>query len=86
MATRGNRTSLEHVQALNSIPIEFYGKDKKLVEICEHWRKYINHLSTRLRTHKLSFQANAAMIQSLVMEALNERRTFLAERRAVFAA
>jgi hypothetical protein len=40
----------------------------------------------RLWTHKLSFQANAVMIQSLVMEALNERRTFLAERRAVFTA
>lgn len=40
----------------------------------------------RFRTHKLSFQANVVMIQSLVMEALNERRTFLAERRAVFAA
>ena len=45
-----------------------------------------SQMSSRLRTHKLSFQANAAMIQSLVMEALNERRTFLAERRAVFAA
>ena len=48
--------------------------------------RFASAWASRLRTHKLSFQANAAMIQSLVMEALNERRTFLAERRAVFAA
>lgn len=45
-----------------------------------------NPTNFRLWTHKLCFQANAVMTQSLVMEALNERRTFLAERRAVFTA
>jgi hypothetical protein len=46
MVTRGSKMSIDHVNALNSVPIEFYGKKKELTEICESWRKYINHLNS----------------------------------------
>ncbi len=44
MATRGNKISLEHVQALNSIDLFFVkrGKEKKIVE---KWAEYLDHLN-----------------------------------------
>lgn len=47
MITRNNKMSLEHINALNSVPIEFYGKNAKLKEVCELWRRYIELLSTK---------------------------------------
>jgi hypothetical protein len=43
MVTRSYNVSLEHVQAINAIPIEFYGKTK----IIDAWRTYLKHLSDR---------------------------------------
>ncbi len=42
MATRGNRISLDHVQALNSIELLFnhHKKDKLIVE---KWNEYLDH-------------------------------------------
>lgn len=40
MATRGATLSFHHVEALNSIDIEFYKKRK----VIEAWRRYYNHL------------------------------------------
>ncbi len=84
-----------HVKNIN-LTLKYINKIKNAISELEKSNAYLKHKNTyilngygaliRLRTHKLSFQANAVMIQSLVMEALNERRSFLAERRAVFAA
>lgn len=43
MATRAARLTQQHVEALNSIPIEFYGTDKKLRTIVEAWKAYLDH-------------------------------------------
>lgn len=43
MATRVTNLSLEHVQAINSIPIEFYGKKK----IVDKWEEYYDHLGIK---------------------------------------
>lgn len=43
MATRVTNLSPEHVQALNSIPIEFYGKKK----ILDKWEEYYDHLGDK---------------------------------------
>jgi hypothetical protein len=43
MATRGNKISLEHVQALNSIEL-FFDNPKKDKNIVEKWNEYLDHL------------------------------------------
>jgi hypothetical protein len=45
MATRATTLSATHVEALNAIPIEFYGNDKKLKEIINKWKAYLDHLN-----------------------------------------
>jgi len=44
MATRGNRISLEHVQALNSIEL-FFDHPKKDKLIVEKWNEYLDHFN-----------------------------------------
>ncbi len=54
MATRAARVSQEHVQALNMIDIEFYGKQifhkrwqsKKEKDVVDAWKEYLDHLNT----------------------------------------
>jgi hypothetical protein len=36
--------SPDHVRALNSIDVEFYGKDKKSKAVVEAWKVYLDHL------------------------------------------
>lgn len=53
MATRGARISLEHVRALNSIDLVFYGarvfgiaqRSRESQAVIDTWRNYHNHLS-----------------------------------------
>lgn len=52
MATRATRLSLEHVQALNMIDIEFYDKKKwtrnrRNKAVIEAWTEYLDHLSDK---------------------------------------
>ena len=44
MATRLTPTYPQHVEALNRIDIEFYGKSKKLRGVQEAWKVYHDHL------------------------------------------
>jgi hypothetical protein len=44
MATRASGLSPDHVQALNMIDIEFYGRDKKSKEVLQAWKSYLDHL------------------------------------------
>lgn len=44
MATRATTLSPAHVEALNAVPIEFYGKDKNLKAIINKWKAYLDHL------------------------------------------
>jgi len=46
MSTRGTRLSLNHVQALNMIDLEFYGKQEKNKNVVDMWRLYLDQLST----------------------------------------
>lgn len=45
MQTRSSTTSPLHVEALNSIPVEFYGKSKKQRAVVTAWRDLLHHLS-----------------------------------------
>ena len=46
MSTRAARLSAPHVEALNAVPIEFYGSDKRLRAIIDAWKAYFDHLNT----------------------------------------
>jgi Family of unknown function (DUF6680) len=48
MATRATKLSLEHVQALNTIDIEFRGTGKRFKAVVEAWKAYLNHLNTQM--------------------------------------
>lgn len=45
MATRASNISHAHVQAINAVPIEFYGNSSKLKEINSKWKVYFEHLN-----------------------------------------
>ncbi|MHB2165861.1 DUF6680 family protein [Alsobacter sp. R-9] len=45
MATRASRLSPRHVDALNAIPIVFYGNQKALQVIRQEWNDYLHHLA-----------------------------------------
>jgi len=45
MATRFTRLAPQHVEALNMIELEYYGKDTASKEVVAAWRKYYEHLS-----------------------------------------
>lgn len=40
MATRANRLSGDHVQALNMIDIEFHGTDRRSKQVLEAWKAW----------------------------------------------
>lgn len=45
MATRAAWLSPGHVEALNAIPVEFYGTKGKLKEINDAWKQFLDHHS-----------------------------------------
>lgn len=45
MMSRGATLSPTHVQAINAIPIEFYGNTPKLKAIVNTWKLYVDHHS-----------------------------------------
>jgi hypothetical protein len=47
MATRAASLSPAHVEALNAIPIEFYGRRKAFREVVEAWKSYLDYLSQK---------------------------------------
>ncbi|UCE66754.1 MAG: hypothetical protein JSU85_01705 [Candidatus Zixiibacteriota bacterium] len=48
MATRGSRLSIDHINALNMIDIEFYGKSKESKDVVEAWKTYLDHLENKV--------------------------------------
>jgi hypothetical protein len=48
MATRAAILSPAHVEALNAVPVEFYGSGAKLRQINDSWKLYLDHHDDRL--------------------------------------
>lgn len=46
MATRAAMLSPPHVEALNAVPVEFYGSSGKLKQINDAWKLYLDHHMT----------------------------------------
>lgn len=66
MATRGNTLSQTHVEALNSIDIEFFASNKKEKNVIEKWKIYFNDLSKHVDENDENFQ--------IKQDTLNEER------------
>lgn len=47
MATRASLLSPAHVEAINSIPVQFYGRGGPLKDITDAWKAYIDYLTPR---------------------------------------
>ncbi len=45
MATRAASLSPAHVEALNAIPIEFYGSRRAFKQVVDAWKSYLDYLS-----------------------------------------
>ena len=45
MATRATPIDVRHVEALNMIDIEFYGKNAKEKDVLRAWKDYLDHLN-----------------------------------------
>lgn len=46
MATRAAMLSPQHVEAINAVPVEFYGSSGKLKQINDVWKLYLDHHTT----------------------------------------
>lgn len=76
MATRATPVSPEHVEALNSVPVEFYGSGRKLKKINETWKIYLQH-------HEQSVGFNAKWAEKkteLLIDLLYQMSLFLGYR------
>lgn len=47
MATRARALSMEHVEALNMIDVEFYGGGRLEKDVAVAWKEYLDHLNQR---------------------------------------
>lgn len=56
MATRAAMLSPQHVEALDAVPVEFYGTNGKLKHINEAWKLYLDHHDDRLPMNDASGQ------------------------------
>ena len=45
MRTRGSPLAMDHVNALNGVPLEFAGSEGKIAAVRTAWKVYMNHLS-----------------------------------------
>lgn len=73
MATRAANLSPQHVEALNAVPVEFYGTSKKLKQINEAWKLYLDHHDERLAPN----DAWAQKRRDLFLELLHPMSQFL---------
>ncbi|MPT47110.1 MAG: hypothetical protein E2598_01665 [Sphingobium sp.] len=74
MATRAARLSPGHVEALNAIPVEFYGRSKKLKPIVDDWHTYLDTLENK---GNLEGQVLAVARQNAFMDMLHKISIFL---------
>jgi hypothetical protein len=66
MATRATRLSPAHVEALNAIPVEFYGNSQALRQIQDDWKSYLDTLANKdLTGQVIAEKRNNAFIDML---------------------
>jgi hypothetical protein len=73
MATRAAMLSPIHVEALNAVPVEFYGTSAKLKKINEAWKLYLDQHDDRLPPN----DAWAQKREDLFLDLLHQISVFL---------
>ncbi|WP_300534991.1 DUF6680 family protein [Sphingosinicella sp.] len=68
MATRAAMLSTEHVQALNAIPVEFYGNKRKLKDITDSWKLFLDHHSQDVPTTEVWMQKRIDLFMDLLFQ------------------
>jgi hypothetical protein len=63
MTTRAAPLSPAHVEALNGVPLEFYGEST----ITEPWKEYIDHLSTQIFNPETWAQKRSDLLAALLL-------------------
>jgi hypothetical protein len=71
MATRGTGLSPDHVQALNTIDVEFYG-ERKYAKVLAAWRQYLDHLIVDQPGDDAQLQAWGARRDDLLIDLMFE--------------
>ncbi len=72
LTTRATPISIQHVQALNSIELEFYPRKGKNVRAIDAWRIYSEHLNQRRSEDPQQVQAWGDRRQELIVDLLYE--------------
>lgn len=68
MATRAASLSPGHVEALNAIPIEFYGpSNPKLKGITDDWQSYLDHLNSQQNSPELWAQKRVELLTTMLL-------------------
>jgi hypothetical protein len=68
MTTRGAVLSFHHVEALNSIDVEFHGQER----VVEAWRRYYNHLNQNASQNESVYAAWEEKQKELLTDLLYE--------------
>jgi hypothetical protein len=66
MATRANRVSLDHVQALNQIDIEFH--DRRFQAVLKAWKAYRHHLNVQEPPSEVWMSKSSDLFVELLFE------------------
>lgn len=66
MATRAAMLSPQHVEALNAVPVEFYGSSLVLRQINEAWKLYLDHHDERLPPNDAWAQKRLDLFQDML--------------------
>lgn len=77
MATRAARLSPNHVEALNSVPIEFYGNSESLQGITDKWKSYIDHMGATVGEGGMSQEVWNKTCNDLFFDLLHLMSKFL---------
>ena len=73
MATRAARLAPAHVEAINAVPVEFYGSKPKLKAIVDDWHAYLDILASR----ELTGEVLAVQRQKAFLDMLHKMSTYL---------
>lgn len=73
MATRAARLAPAHVEAINAVPVEFYGHKPKLKAIVDDWHTYLDVLANR----ELSPDVVGIERQRAFLDMLHKMSTYL---------
>ena len=68
MATRAAVLSPAHVEALNVVPIEFYGKRSAFVEVVNAWKAYIDYLYKEIVDEKAWLERRVELLNTMLVK------------------